>query len=1817
MVRKINNGNNFVKILLVLILLIVIFVASSLLVSAVIMPSSAPNIRSGFVQPSVSGSYGFQGNEPTFQQFYDERNIDYATFWPHLGEEDSSMCHARQDFILEILPGSCSPSVVRSDLLESQNVPVFCQISALKINPLFDINEIRSVSFTEVPSSLNSKTSGGSLEVQKETLKGVTERGIKLKPADLKDADCTILAIKDSDDNVVPLTSYREDECVVYFKGTNSKYNNSEWEISYRVPVGQKKTTTKLPSNIAGISFHPARAAVRPRDNLFGETPTMNNIGYVVVLIKKNKNESSMPESVDAELTAHIKYDIKKVFGSGNVEHYLQVLSDAEWERNYKGYSFFKGKAYLRLDELSLSGDSAKVSLYKDGDTRYNSVNLQKGKESNLIYLPGYYCSVGVRLKLVSSGVPQKKVKLQVDNDVLWVYEGAKFLDDKCVVRDIKSETDEKTNINSTTVAISCPKGRFELKLEENGGNIQDKEFSSEILRDEFHNAKKEAIELAEFYGSETDDVGRSYALKALQQAAELARNLGRSSEAIELYEKIVSKYPETTEAKDAEIQLRDLNKYDYSNARAFTEIDYQTHTILLLDAKTPNVEEASAEFDIDGDGKNEKYIIGDYVLKVDEGGTYLKLTKIEDTSVVLEGKLLNDGKKLVNVKYNLELGKKLIEQNVKLPGNEDVTLLKINLKKEARIQVIPEIPIAGSSANFTFHMGIEERAIQISPEKTLEMIKNLNESIEKWEQITKNLGNLVTNMKKICFTGSLVLIAKNFMNNLGGAASSRNEIMSGVNGWVEQCNREMNSNPGKYNSLDDCLHEHNDEIEAEVDAWDDAQDSARDDLDGYLDSSTYDDNRAGAQQAFIDNKFLPVIISHAGERVNVSGVERKVLGGPTAIFPREEDVKKTSVSDAMTIMTVLGAYPNGIHHEKLKPIFSNIITMRELSTGAGSSASSEGDCKIKYKAPEVKYFATGKNKGLPHIIPLDKTNGWYMGINEGVSNAIYKPSPGGITEAGQLQRFWICNVGPNGVEEFDSSVGDDKGYCFQVNLDTGQPLDETYSRCLDKTESQTLIRKAQRVYRNAGEYSQDKAGTFNLGEVGAVKVSATIASKSGTQCQDFMSADDCHLLFNMCDPVLCPSSRCNLGGTYTVDNVVQSGIFGSLMLCLPNVKEKIYIPVCLTGVYAGLDAYLSILRSNRDCLQKRLETGENIGFCDEITSIYQCEFFWRQVVPFLKAGIPKLLGGLFGGGSRGGGEYNNFAEAWNTADESFGFFTQHYAAEAFKAFNLRNTEEVGETFCKMFIGGRYPNVDLIDRLAEPESPTQFYAEFDEIPFSEASVPPTSQYNVWYHIYAGRNQGVYYSVYLKDPPESSFYAAQPSVIVKQGYIGEGEYADEKIEFTAPKGYKQLCVRINDKDSCGFQKVTTDYGLNYLSGEFAKDQANNADIKTESECVEGSLLSTPSVNFNLQEFAQETIDPAIYKKGIIRVCSANKPGSGEGADAGARWKEVGFCDDQQIKCWLDLESVKDAIENKNLQDKTLEEVNRELGSGIYTSEQARTELSALDALIKKITAINDKNYKLAVDKAEDIETGAPFSVFRANAVYLKFLIYHKATNLIKSGVVGLGVEIITPTGETGEESGGEETTGEAKDVTEKYDIPVSDIGFYNITVIYQRPVIGVNYENKVYVKIYFNKSVDYDKISFVNFKFVDAEDSNTIYSIKRGQETSLRDDGTASFSFSLNDLKEAYPSIKSGNYILWTEIYINPSESEYLKDIYGGDEGLKELYKDQNEEDILEEDLKYLRLYEKTRVSFGGRSYIKNFYFGEVEEPITILPGDDS
>ena len=113
------------------------------LLAALIFGIALLNIASAQTS-SFAGSVAYQPRA-SFQAIYGPEG-GLETYWPILGDKDT--CLARQDLLLQVAPAGCTPSVVRSDLLAEQNVPVFCQIDAVQINPLIDIKQISNIRFS-------------------------------------------------------------------------------------------------------------------------------------------------------------------------------------------------------------------------------------------------------------------------------------------------------------------------------------------------------------------------------------------------------------------------------------------------------------------------------------------------------------------------------------------------------------------------------------------------------------------------------------------------------------------------------------------------------------------------------------------------------------------------------------------------------------------------------------------------------------------------------------------------------------------------------------------------------------------------------------------------------------------------------------------------------------------------------------------------------------------------------------------------------------------------------------------------------------------------------------------------------------------------------------------------------------------------------------------------------------------------------------------------------------------------------------------------------------------------------------------------------------------------------------------------------------------------------------------------------------------------------------------------------------------------------------------------------------------------------------
>jgi|GEM_PF-6848360 len=654
-----------------------------------------------------------------------------------------------------------------------------------------------------------------------------------------------------------------------------------------------------------------------------------------------------------------------------------------------------------------------------------------------------------------------------------------------------------------------------------------------------------------------------------------------------------------------------------------------------------------------------------------------------------------------------------------------------------------------------------------------------------------------------------------------------------------------------------------------------------------------------------------------------------------------------------------------------------------------------EKACNYRYLDPQIRFWESGPFRGLPAVMPLgpagDGSRGWFAATKAyGDSLRSGLTQMEAYTEAGEPTHFYICNVGPNGKVDFgDRPSGEDR--CCQYFALTETYTGKTTLPGMDAKQTEALVSKARTCIRDAAaQYGKAKEGQTISTACGSFVVGKPKAIAPSVECEDFMSPLWCRLLYNLCDPVICPPSRCDLGGRFRTENVVQTGIIGSLVLCWPNFGE-VAMPICLTGVHAGLDNLITILKSVRGCLQESLDTGKNVGICDELKSIYLCEFFWRELTPFLRAGLPMLIEKAVYG-RRGGGEYLTFAEAWETSISQVQYFTQYYGVNAMRAFQVRSTAEAGSVICRAFVGLRYPDsASLFDELAKPESPVQINAWFDEVSFSTATVPPISHYKVYWHIFAGRDEPAYWTVYLKNPPYVSYPQLPETYMIQTGYLPAGEFSDETRDFTAPTGYKELCVRVNLKEYCGFKKVTTGFAVEELTDLYVANQTiPTLAVMTEEECTSGeSAIFTgdiipssliPLITQPGMGGIEEALQPAIWRRGIIRICSQENPG--KGVDEG-RWDRVGFCDpDKKIGCWLDRESVEGAIKDLALESWVLNE-SQQISTQIledlpnYISEDKSAELyreieKAKPILLRNIGGIDltksDKEIESAIQAA---------------------------------------------------------------------------------------------------------------------------------------------------------------------------------------------------------------------------------------------------------
>jgi len=1631
--------------------------------------AAAINMAQAYSPNSYASFVTTQYSTPSFNSYY---GSSVGQYWPILNNPDE--CNDRQDLLLSVAPAGCQPAVVRSDLLAEQNVPVFCQINVLNANPLINVNEIRDISFT----------------AQK------------------------------------------------YPKGISS----------------------------GAVGFHPARAALRTTNTLLGD-PLQNNIGYAVVILTKQPNETALPSNVVLNLSARVYYDSSNVFGVGTSEFALEEMSDADFATAKFKQSFWNGKYYVRLTDVDESGNSATVAIY-NGDHQIGSVKVGKNQVSQKIYLPGSYCQASLQASFVNFEGARKKARIEVGDangvDSFDAYEGTSFLNGKCIVQRIDIQN---LSSNTGSVTVSCPSGKIVLSLLQQGegafGIFADgkggflpitrdgsmfvvdmggskgkyaigddnkllvyvdkgfvplansntkqnqaflnqveaglKEYKLKVLADPSYKMEqisnqKESSDIAgnltkafDYYEKVVRDyptegeVSEVYGQQALEKAIDLAVNFGQNLKKIELMKEYIDKYPNTAQAQNYGNQLQNNFMVDSSKASNIIYLEDRYRTIRLVSIEEPR-DKPEAEFSY---GNNPSVVIKQGE-NITASAGYIKLISTAPDSATIytdcadyarnRGSFTTSGITRVS-SGNLALG-----QAISVCG-QPLILRKVSMKQVARIKLTPNTRNTETETNLTIGIGIEKRAIKLTPEKAQEKIVNLNETIKKWESISKNLEKVVSGLKGACFATAAVLNIKNFFSGLSGEALARQKVMPY---WVDKCKKEMSDTPGL--SMDGCLFKHNSEIEQGVKAENDVVNNVNSKIDeiqknypcrtssGIVDSKCTNTKEAAVAYAqFIKNNYgdkcinLPNgkkwmdtsencvkvsemlkdeeaiksgVISYDELRAIQTNLESASASGFSAdnkayfdkvlsssadrmnddlkadkVYKQSQDSKNSGLPPLNNFISFGGAnkmsagmqivsknsvegkiqFPNqaGMTLPSDSDYVSHIMTSK-MSTGSGKDGvaldggeyllllkKSAGDAEVyeitnAYKVnnidkgvmflnPEdagynakanlgfikggtgivsynhpiqlsdqvVRYYETDPYKGLPAIVPFDVQHGWYAATKQTLPVG---GGSGAFDSSGKVASFYLCNVMDNGIINFEQSdFGDD--ICQRFDMNTGMSLKQFGN--LAEADTSKLVDKAIKAVQEAArQYST--GGTSVLIDSKNMKRGKPMANVPETNCANFMSPMECQIMFNVCDPVICPPSRCNLGGKYYVPDVIQSGIVGSVFLCLPNAKEGIVMPVCLSGVQAGIDGYVSILKTYRDCLDENVRTGQLLGLCDQMYSLYSCDFFWRQLAPLAKVMLPKLLESAAGQGTRGGGEYLTVQSAWQNTEKSINYFKDFYAINSFKALQYRSIDEAGGEVCKAYISGGIPT--SFKSLTQPDSPVQFTAYFDSVRYSDVTIPATAQYKVFYHIFSGKDQGVAYRVYLKGAPQSSYYVANQVIQVATGFIAKGEYKTETKDFTAPEGYKELCVMINGEEKCGFKQVSTSFAVNYVSDTVVKNQIEQTNINSEQSCISGTTSLAAAANPNLQSMAQEAISPDIYRRGVIRVCATQNPG--QGTDP-TRYVRVGDCGSTNFGCWLDKNSVNNAITDNNigLKNETLQDLAKLQSSNILNPNQVISQIDA--------------------------------------------------------------------------------------------------------------------------------------------------------------------------------------------------------------------------------------------------------------------------------
>ena len=779
----------------------------------------------------------------TFSSF--ERDISDTSF-------DSSMCQEGQDFIVQIAPFGCEPAVVRSDLLEEQDVPIFCQLQAVKINPFIDITSIDSIN-----------------------IRGEYPREVK---------------------SVGFTPSYSA-------LGENRDLNNLQWdEIGYAtIILRQNPNESSMPDFVTGNlsakitydlknafglrkhTFYLPTMDDNDFDRSIGQYTFFNKMGYLraedvtkdsaSIAIYSGRYESPFGKSREGEIDRQRIWGDRLSVGQTTDKIYLPGfdcfsavqfrLEGIEFQDTRVRFNINSQIFEVKEDEEFLDNQCRVLDIENMGLNQIVKVYCQEDDGSDTFDL-----RISPKIKLEINGVEGEYELgdyLFETNESKYSYLGfigSQSYEAEDLVAYVVIAGEKMAKLGESEILAAGKLGElnpdknnlFEKAKYVTGYSIKfykwllDSTYFQRLNYSDEVNIGGKKVKINGFGAEEdypiTSEI-ENYYNKALDDYDYIFSNyqgeVYPEDEEISLGEKSV--YAKMLLARDTS-QKKDLKFFCDEFKSNFPDselnIDFCENLVFLS-----NQGVSTREMIIDGDVKKMSFegvyqpSIQDYgvVLYVQEKGgeieahelrkeqilyldgtgeNYVQLISISDEDTAVLNFYIEGKKTLAQVQDFLVSGNRILKKDIsKTFGNYTFTLHDISFERVAKVSVEPSINYAGSEIDFNFAVGIEKRLIQLSPEMTENAIDKLNDTIETWESISSTLGDTIDVLQDACLVVGGFLTLKNLLFNSGGESIARQEVMNGAEGWYERCAEMIVA--GDYRSEEECLQDNSDKIENEI----------------------------------------------------------------------------------------------------------------------------------------------------------------------------------------------------------------------------------------------------------------------------------------------------------------------------------------------------------------------------------------------------------------------------------------------------------------------------------------------------------------------------------------------------------------------------------------------------------------------------------------------------------------------------------------------------------------------------------------------------------------------------------------------------------------------------------------------------------------------------------------------------------------------------------------------------------------------------------------------------------------------------------------